>query len=134
MRSDWVKNTPWKKYDEDEDLPGWAKSALQVEDGRAYEPVIEVCLLYIKRTGKFKKVFGDFSWVGINPGNETSGLEKSNIGIMVDRHAVVQLSIGRTQLRGLLDADKEVLLDMELDAKGREWRPVMQSVRQIMAH
>ena len=33
VRRDWVKNTPWEKYDEEEDLPGWAKSALQVEVG-----------------------------------------------------------------------------------------------------
>jgi catechol 2,3-dioxygenase-like lactoylglutathione lyase family enzyme len=33
-----------------------------------------------------------------------------------------------------LDADKEALLDMELDAKGRDRLPVRQSVRQIMAH
>ena len=53
---------------------------------------------------------------------------------MMDRHAAVQLSLGITQLRGLLDVDKEVLLDMELDANERDRQPVMQSVRQIMAH
>ena len=113
-----MKNTPWEKYDEDEDLPGWVKSALQVEVGRAYKPVVEVCFLYFKRTDKFKKVFGDFSWVCVNPGNKTPGLEKSNLGIMVDRQTAVQLYLGRMQLSGLLDADKKVLLDMELDAKG----------------
>ena len=89
VRRDWVKNTPWEKCDEEEDLPGWAKSALYVEVGRAFEPVIETCFLYLKRTGKFKKVSGDFSWVGINPGNKASGLEKSNLGTMVGRHAAV---------------------------------------------
>ena len=38
------------------------------------------------------------------------------------------------QLRGLFGVDKEVLLDMEMDAKGTsERQPVMQLVRQIMA-
>ena len=55
VRRDWVKNTPWAKYDEEEDVPGWAKSALHVEVGREHEPVIEACLLYLKRTGKLKK-------------------------------------------------------------------------------
>ena len=84
--------------------------------------------------GKFKKIVGDFSWVDINPGNEASRLEKSNLGIMVDRHAAVQLCLGIVQLGGLLDLDKEVLLYIELDAKGREWQPVMGFVRKIMAH
>ena len=89
VRRDWAKNTQWEKYDGEEDLPLSAKSALQVEVGRAFEPVIEACLLYLKSTVKFKKAFGDFSLVGINPGNEASRLEKSNLGIVVDRHAAV---------------------------------------------
>ena len=55
VRRDWVKNTQWAKYGEDEDLLGCAKSAMQVEVGRAFEPVIEACLLYLKRTGKFRR-------------------------------------------------------------------------------
>ena len=81
-----------------------------------------------------QKVLGDFSWVGINPGNGSTGLEKSNLDIMINRHSAVQLSLGRVQLRGLLDADKEILLDMELDTKGKERQPVMRLVRQIIAH
>lgn len=134
VRRDWVKNAGWSKYDEDEDLPGWAKSALQVEVAREHEPVIEACLLYLKNTGLFKKTFGDFAWVAINPGHDASGLEQSNLGTMLDRHSAVQLCLGRTPMKGLLDADKEVLLHMELDAEGRERQPVMRSVRQILAH
>ena len=55
------------------------------------------------------------------------------MGIMVDRHAAVQLCLEIVQLKGLLDSDRKVLLDIELNAKGREWQPVMRLVRQIMA-
>ena len=132
VRRDWIKNIPWEARDEKEDLPGWAKSALQIEIATEFEYLITACLHYLKRSGIFRDYFGDFTWVSVNPGRDALAQDKNTLGIMAERHAAVQLCLGRVPLRGLLNADKKVFLHLHPDSKGNARSPVSRSIRQIM--
>ena len=132
VRRGWIKNIPWETRDEKEDLPGWAKSALQIEIATESEYLVTACLHYLKRSGMFREYFGDFTWVAVNPGRDALAQDKNTLGIMAERHAAVQLCLGRVPLRGLLNADKKVLLDLHPDSIGNARAPVSRSIRQIM--
>ena len=61
----------------------------------------------MKKTGEIKRLYREFCWPAQNPGWEGGAQQKSTFGTMVDRHAAVQLSIGKVTLGWLRDANRE---------------------------
>ena len=80
---DFVKNTPFEARDEDEDLPAWAKQALHLEVARVNQELMTEIVLFMMDSGKWKRLFGTFTWVAINPGFDASATDSNTLGTMV---------------------------------------------------
>ena len=129
---DFVKNTPFEPRDEDEDLPAWAKQALHLELPREHQEFVTEVMLFMMDSGKWKRLFGTFTWIAINPGFNASSTDSNTLGVMVERHSAVMRNIGKVTLKGLLLPDKEMELLLLPDKNGEERKPVQRTIRDIM--
>ena len=105
--------------------------ALHFEAASPNEYIFEACLEDMKKTGIFRRFFGDYTWLGSNPGHRAMSGDKNILGVMVGRYVAVQRCVGKVSVRGLTDPDKELELALFENLHG-PCEQVMRTTRHVM--
>ena len=64
-----MKNTPYEeRSDDDDDYPFWSKMVLHVEVDAKWEYLITDLLEVMKKSGEYRRAYGEFAWPAVNPG------------------------------------------------------------------
>jgi hypothetical protein len=109
MSLEFVKNTLYEAWSEEEKIPFWSKMPWHLKCRTTDKAVIDPLLSYMYNSGRMERILGGAA--SHHKSSPDTGFNQRNVNAAIlTWHVAMVCSVGRVSLRGLMDLDRPVML------------------------